>query len=369
MNKINPIVKEGDKIICLHMEDQYSPVPAGTKGIVTRVTSDPFEENEKIIEVQWENGSSLSLVSGEDMWMKLDDLKNQKQSVNESKKMKVSTCSHFTKGKKFCERISDLLKSNKEVKNSARDFFNALKLNIDLNATGQKIVLKPGVPQFDERYRDLQYFYEKLKKSGQCKKMTEVIKQDLENVREKGLVMIVDNEEKYSLFNRLNTHYTNQSIILTQSILNTTEKYKSIDIDNWSGNVLKNNLLGYLEQDDENFTQVNNAINELLSDEDISEKLRSNFIYSKTRGDEVEKQAADLFRKKGYTVDEFGSDFGFVDYFGVDMLVEKDGVIHPVQVSSTRKSYPKFFSLNGPDCRCWSVYPYKGQFRVETPLE
>ena len=76
---INPEVKKGDRIICYHMESELS-VPPGTKGTVLRVSRDPFESNdEKIVEVKWDNGSKLSLLSSQDIW-KLDK-KNIKEAV------------------------------------------------------------------------------------------------------------------------------------------------------------------------------------------------------------------------------------------------------------------------------------------------
>jgi len=71
---INPEVKTGDRIICYHMESELS-VPPGTKGTVVRVSRDPFESNdEKIVEVKWDNGSKLSLLSSQDIW-KLRNIK------------------------------------------------------------------------------------------------------------------------------------------------------------------------------------------------------------------------------------------------------------------------------------------------------
>ena len=65
---INPEVKTGDRIICYHMESELS-VPPGTKGTVVRVSRDPFEPNdERIVEVKWDNGSSLALLSDTDAW-------------------------------------------------------------------------------------------------------------------------------------------------------------------------------------------------------------------------------------------------------------------------------------------------------------
>jgi hypothetical protein len=52
--------------------DGETGVPPGTKGTVRRVSRDPFEPNgdESIIEVIWDNGSTLALVSSTDAWKK-----------------------------------------------------------------------------------------------------------------------------------------------------------------------------------------------------------------------------------------------------------------------------------------------------------
>ena len=70
--QLNPPVKPGDKIICYHMDGETG-VPAGTKGTVVTVTRDPFETDSdgKIIGVNWENGSKLSLLSTTDAWKKV----------------------------------------------------------------------------------------------------------------------------------------------------------------------------------------------------------------------------------------------------------------------------------------------------------
>ena len=70
--QLNPPVKPGDKIICYHMDGETG-VPAGTKGTVVTVTRDPFETDSdgKIIGVDWENGSKLSLLSTTDAWKKV----------------------------------------------------------------------------------------------------------------------------------------------------------------------------------------------------------------------------------------------------------------------------------------------------------
>ena len=92
------------------------------------------------------------------------------------------------------------------------------------------------------------------------------------------------------------------------------------------------------------------------------------FDFTRSRGNEVEKEAAAALRKNGYEVYEFGGDFGFVDHFGVDMVAIKNGVLHPIQVSSGRKINPKFYNYQDIDCDCWALYKSGKQFRRETML-
>ena len=78
-SELNPSLKEGDRVICYHMDGETG-VPPGTKGTVTRIGRDPFEPNgdELIIEVNWDNGSTLALVSVTDAW------KKPKEKIQES---------------------------------------------------------------------------------------------------------------------------------------------------------------------------------------------------------------------------------------------------------------------------------------------
>lgn len=64
-------VKPGDVIVLYHMDDEM--MSPGTKGTVLRITRDPFEDDNKIIEVLWENGSTLSLMSKYDAWKVLEN--------------------------------------------------------------------------------------------------------------------------------------------------------------------------------------------------------------------------------------------------------------------------------------------------------
>ena len=365
---LNPELKEGDKIVLIHMDGE-STVLIGEKGTVKQVGVDPFEKDEKIYSIEWDNGSTLNLLSVTDSWILNKDYE-KKESLQEAVKLKNQSCSQFTIGSKFCDTLTVLLKNRGEVKKKAIDFFDSLIKNIDLTGAGQKVKLEPGNPHFDERYEELMRFYDILKDSGQCQKMLSAIEKDLETVKEKGLIMVVDNDDKYSLFNRLNTHYTNQAVILTKAILDSNKNWKSVgEIDLWKPEIVKSNIIDYLDPTPENLQYVDSIISQILDDEREMSMMLGDFDYSKGMGDIIESEIAKAFRKKGYEVFEFGADFGFVDHFGVDMVVMRDGKIHPVQASSMRKQNPRFFQFNEPNCKCWAVFPYGSTYRVETLLE
>ena len=67
--ELNPQVTSGDRVMCLHMDGEIS-IPPMTLGTVRNVVRDPFEDDAEIINVTWDNGSSLSLLSLTDSWVK-----------------------------------------------------------------------------------------------------------------------------------------------------------------------------------------------------------------------------------------------------------------------------------------------------------
>lgn len=75
----NAPLEKGDKVICIKMDDPYSPVTSGTPGIVRRV-SDVF--GEKQYDVDWKSGSKLALIDGVDMWRKVVEVGDDE--INES---------------------------------------------------------------------------------------------------------------------------------------------------------------------------------------------------------------------------------------------------------------------------------------------
>lgn len=100
---INPKLNVGDRIVCYHMEDEVS-VPPGTKGTVKKIQRDPFELDEQIISVDWDNGSTLAMLSGQDRW------KLVKENVNEESEFlkQNDPHTHFLSTNKDLRKYFDL---------------------------------------------------------------------------------------------------------------------------------------------------------------------------------------------------------------------------------------------------------------------
>jgi hypothetical protein len=58
--KVKEEFKPGDRVRLIHMEDPYTKIPTGTEGTVRYV------DDCATIHVNWDNGSSLGVVYGED---------------------------------------------------------------------------------------------------------------------------------------------------------------------------------------------------------------------------------------------------------------------------------------------------------------
>jgi hypothetical protein len=78
--QLNTPLNVGDEIVCIYMEHESS-VPPGTKGVVTKVQRVPFEsDGSLLINVNWENGSKLSLFSAIDSWKKIQEKQIDEQT-------------------------------------------------------------------------------------------------------------------------------------------------------------------------------------------------------------------------------------------------------------------------------------------------
>ena len=82
---MNPELQKGDRVVVLKMSDPYSAVPPGTAGTVLS-SSNVFGDD--LYYVDWDNGSRLNLISGEDIWLYEDDFNNRRKRRTESVKPK-----------------------------------------------------------------------------------------------------------------------------------------------------------------------------------------------------------------------------------------------------------------------------------------
>jgi len=88
-------------------------VPPGTLGTVTRISRDPFEsENDSLITVKWDNGSTLALITSTDAWkLAPQEIKEQRTGSPEydffSKNPEVFENFDYKFFKKFLQKVRD----------------------------------------------------------------------------------------------------------------------------------------------------------------------------------------------------------------------------------------------------------------------
>ena len=68
---------KGTKVKCIHMNDPYHPVPSGTIGEVDHV------DDGVTIHTRWQNGFSLGLIPGEDLFQKVSEPTKKKSKGHE----------------------------------------------------------------------------------------------------------------------------------------------------------------------------------------------------------------------------------------------------------------------------------------------
>ena len=60
--KINPKLKVGDRIILVHMDDEFSPLTTGSRGTVKNVHKMGWDDS-TTYGVEWDNNRNLNLLS------------------------------------------------------------------------------------------------------------------------------------------------------------------------------------------------------------------------------------------------------------------------------------------------------------------
>lgn len=129
----------GDNIVLIQMKDDISRVPLGTKGVIKRLVKDPFDEGQYIVDVDWEDGSTINLLTSEDIWFKeVDDIS---ESIDELKTKLIDNAVDVKKLDNLINQLSDedvtdlflrnidrkLLKSGDKVENLKKYFDKYIK--------------------------------------------------------------------------------------------------------------------------------------------------------------------------------------------------------------------------------------------------
>lgn len=137
---MNELVKVGDRIILLKMSGEYQ-MPPGLRGTVSSVDKDPFEPDDLIIMVKWDNGSTLSLLSGLDFYKKIPN------EVNEN----------IIKGDLFKDERFNYMKNNRELFQNfdwkkILEFLNNVKESGVTNMYGAAPFLYSGKKWIEDKY-------------------------------------------------------------------------------------------------------------------------------------------------------------------------------------------------------------------------
>jgi len=277
-----------------------------------------------------------------------------KRALHEAKFKPEDLCNSFGEHSKFCNKIQTLIqdwqKGGREnnLKKISVEFFKKV-LQSGVFST---IDLQPGVPEYDERYGQLQRFRDILDEYGVCQDIIDEVDGDMEKLPSKGLKMVVDGENRYSLINRLDSHYSAKAFLLTHRMIEHLDmEWKDIDDE-----TLRSELR--LAMSIDNVSSIAEELKNLLDTNiGFSKYFYDSLKYSREQGNKVESSVFNALRNK-YGEDnvfEFSGDFGFVDYFGVDGIVVINGFAHPVQISSSVKT-PEIFKYSSSNCRPIGFY-------------
>jgi hypothetical protein len=298
--------------------------------------------------------------------MKIVITESQFNVINESVIKRENLCNTFGYESPFCHKVEKIIKDGRtggregNLVNLSSKFFNKVVTNPEYFNT---VTLTPGNEEYDNRIADLLKFNEVLKKYKSCPEIISKIEKDIEVLPTKGLQMVVDENNKYSLLNRLDTHYTAKAYLLTKIILDELESFWSesegekVDLNKISDEKIRE-IITYVI-DDENIDGVSDYLSDLLkNNKQFHDYFFNSLEYSRTKGNQIEHDVFNALRKK-YGADkviEFSGDFGFVDYFGVDGVLIINEIAHPIQISSTMKGSPKIFKYSSYFCKPLGFY-------------
>jgi hypothetical protein len=298
--------------------------------------------------------------------MKILITESQFNIISETAGKRQNLCATFGTYSPFCKKVEKIIKDGRtggregNLVNLSSKFFNKVVTNPDYFQT---ITLTPGNEEYEKRMEDLLKFKDVLKQYNSCPEIYSKLVKDIEILPEKGLKMVVDGNNQYSLLNRLDTHYTAKAYLLTKIILDELESFwveeggEKIDLNNLPDDKIRELIIYVI--DDLNIDGVSEHLKDLLdNDETFREYFFGSLEYSRYKGNQIEHDVFNVLRRK-YGEDkvyEFSGDFGFVDYFGVDGVLVIGGQAHPIQISTSMKGNPKIFKYASSFCKPLGFY-------------
>jgi hypothetical protein len=177
-NTKNPELNIGDKIVLYHMEDKHG-IDSGMQGVVTDITIDPFDNENKIIGVNWDDGSKLNILSKYDVWKFA-----KKKSIDES-------------AEEWFETNGDLLKYFKY--NKIRKFLIKVRESGIINMFAASPLLYSGKDHIDRYYGENppneEAFQEVLDMAEEVKHM--MIRGTMEYLQDNGKELSIENINSY----------------------------------------------------------------------------------------------------------------------------------------------------------------------------
>lgn len=298
--------------------------------------------------------------------MKILITESQFNIISEAAGKRQNLCATFGTYSPFCKKVERIIKDGRtggregNLVNLSSKFFNKVVTNPNYFQT---ITLTPGNEEYEKRMEDLLKFKDVLKQYNSCPEIYSKLVKDIEILPEKGLKMVVDENNQYSLLNRLDTHYTAKAYLLTKIILDELESFwveeggEKTDLNNLPDDKIRELIIYVI--DDLNIDGVSKHLKDLLdNDETFREYFLGSLEYSRYKGNQIEHDVFNILRRK-YGEDkvyEFSGDFGFVDYFGVDGVLVIGGQAHPIQISTSMKGNPKIFKYASSFCKPLGFY-------------
>ena len=258
--------------------------------------------------------------------------------------------SHSSESREWCEnnQFKFMNSEYKKVVQIELDYIaDFLESQEDEKYSNRIQKFDPSVKIYESNIADVKDIYEKLKNCQNARVF--ISKKAKEFVKSK---MFTTPEQTYDLLNKLNTNYSALAYLIT----NFRQK------NNLEGEPFNYVFDKYFRVNPENpdnspfFKDVEKI---LVEDDDINKNMVYHTIRqtSLTGNNTEEKFHADLWPRLGKeNIKHYSGDFSWVDFMGVDMLVNLNGEWIPVQIKTKLSDCEKSANIRN-FCKNWCVAP------------